>query len=94
MKQLHAAAPAVNTEVSDAFEPPSLIVLLDLLQRFESCEKLSLVGARKRGNKRREAPASHSRVGTRSVLGEKSELADRSVSSYLDTGCTSTADIP
>ena len=34
---------------------------------------LSLVGARKRGNKKREASASHTRVGTQSVRGGKNE---------------------
>ena len=49
------------------------IRVLEHVQRCESCEELSLVGARKRGNKRREASASHTRVGTRSVRGGKSE---------------------
>ena len=47
------------------------IRVLEHAQRCESCEELSLVGARKKGNKRREASASHTRVGTRSVLGGK-----------------------
>jgi len=66
--------------------------VLDHAQRCESCEELTLVGARKRGKQIREASATHK--GRRAKrAGGKSDLADRSFSSSLDTGCTSTADI-
>ena len=49
------------------------IRVLEHAQRCESCEALSLVGARKRGNKRREASAPHTKGWAHKARGGKSD---------------------